>query len=245
MWDHEPCNKPVDNSVCSVQSTQLCLTLCDPLDNSTPGFSVHHQLLELAQTHVHRVSDAIQISYPVLSPSPLAFNLSFPKGIGVFSSESVLRIRWPKYWHFTFSIWSSNEYSGLISLGLTGLISLQFKGLSRVFSNTTVQKHQFFGVQLYLWSNSHIHTWLLEKTIALTSWTFVGKVMSAFNMLSRLVIASLPRSRHLLTAAALTICSNLGAQENKVYHCFHCFPIYLPWSDGTRCHDLSFLNVEF
>ena len=117
----------MDNSVCSVQSTQLCLTLCDPLDNSTPGFSVHHQLLELAQTHVHRVSDAIQISYPVLSPSPLAFNLSFPKGIGVFSSESVLRIRWPKYWHFTFSIWSSNEYSGLISLGLTGLISLQFK----------------------------------------------------------------------------------------------------------------------
>jgi len=148
----------VDNPVCSVQSTQLCLTLCDPLDNSTPGFPVHHQLLELVQTHVHRVSDAIQLSYPLLSPSPLAFNLSFPKGIRVFSSESVLRIRWPKYWHFTFSIWSSNEYSGLISSGLTGLISLQFKGLSRVFSNTTVQKHQFFGVQLSLWSNSHIHT---------------------------------------------------------------------------------------
>ena len=118
MWDHEPCNKPVDNSVCSVQSTQLCLTLRDPLDNSTPGFPVHHQLLELVQTHVHRVSDAIQLSYPLLSPSPLAFNLSFPKGIRVFSSESVLRIRWPKYWHFTFSIWSSNEYSGLISLDL-------------------------------------------------------------------------------------------------------------------------------
>ena len=84
-------------------------------------------------------------------------------------------------------------------LGLTGLISLQSKGLSRVFSNTTVQKHQFFGAQLSLWSNSHIHTWLLEKTIALTRWTFVGKVTSLFfNVPTRLVIAFLPRSKHLL-----------------------------------------------
>ena len=82
----------------------------------------------------------------------------------------------------------------------TGWISLQSKGLSRVFSNTTVQKHQFFGTQLPLWSNSHIHTWLLEgKTIALTRWTFVGKEMSLLlNMLSRLVIAFLPRSKRLL-----------------------------------------------
>ena len=86
-------------------------------------------------------------------------------------------------------------------LGLTGLISLQSKGLSRVFSNTTVWKHRFFGTQLSLWSNSHIHTWLLEKTIALTRWTLVGKVMSLFfNMLSRLVITFLPRYKHLLTS---------------------------------------------
>ena len=86
---------------------------------------------------------------------------------------------------------------GWFPLGLTGFISLQSKGL-RVFSNTTVQKHQFFGAQLSLWSNSHIHTWLLEKTIALTRRNFVGKVMSLlFNMLSRFVIAFLPRSKHL------------------------------------------------
>ena len=83
--------------------------------------------------------------------------------------------------------------------GLTGWISLQFKGLSRVFSSTTVQKHQFFGTLLSLECNSHIHTWLLEKTIALTRCTFVGKVMSLlFNMLSRLVIDFLPRRKHIL-----------------------------------------------
>ena len=84
-------------------------------------------------------------------------------------------------------------------LGLTDLISLQSKGLSRVFSNTTVQQNQIFGVQLSLWSISHIHTWLLEKNVTLTKWTFVGKVMSLlFNMLFRFFIAFLPRSKHLL-----------------------------------------------
>ena len=119
--------------------------------------------------------------------------------IRVLSSESVLHIRWPKDWSFRFNISSSNEHPGLISLGWTGWISLQSKGLSRVFSNTTVQKHQFFSPQLSLWSNSHIHILLLEKTIALTRRTFVGKVMSLlFNMLCRLVIAFLPRSKYLL-----------------------------------------------
>ena len=93
---------------------------------------------------------------------PLLLLLSIFTSIRVFSKESVLCIRWPKYWSFSFSISPSNEYSGLISLGLTGLI-LQSKGLSRVFSNTTVQKHQFFSTQLFLYSNSNIHTWLLEK----------------------------------------------------------------------------------
>ena len=94
---------------------------------------------------------------------PLLLLPSIVPGIRVFSSESVLHVRWPKYWRFSFSISPSNEYSGLISLRLTGLISLQCKGLSRVFSSTTVQKHQFFGVQPSLWSNSHIYTWVLEK----------------------------------------------------------------------------------
>ena len=117
--------------------TQSCPTLCDPMNHSTPGLPVHHQLLESTQIHVHRVGGAIQPSHPLSSPSPPAFNFSQNQ---VFSNESVLCIRWPKY--CSFSISPSNEYSGLISLR-TNWISLQSKGLSRVFSNTTVQKHQF------------------------------------------------------------------------------------------------------
>ena len=131
-------------------------------------------------------------------------------------------------------------------LGLTGLISLQSKGLSRVFSNNTVQKYQIrrrsalFTVQL-----SHLYM-TTRKTTALTRRTFVDKVMSLlFNMLSRLVITFLPRSKSLLISwlqspSALI----LEPQENKVCHCFPYFPIYLPWNDGTGCHDLRFLNVE-
>ena len=134
---------------------QSCLTLCDPMDCSTPGFPVHHQLPELTQIHVHRVGDAIQPSHPC---RPLLLLPSIFPSISIFYSESVLRIRWPKYWSFSFSVSPSNEYSGLISLGLSGLTSLLSKGFSRVFSNTTVQKHQFFGAQFSLWSSSHIHT---------------------------------------------------------------------------------------
>ena len=139
---------------------QLCLTLCDPMDCSTPGFPVHHQLPELAQTHVHWVDDSIQPSSPVV---PFSSCLqSFP-AFRVFSNESVLRIRWQNHWSFRISI-SPSDIQDWFPLGLTGLISLQFKGRSRVLSNTTVQKHEFFHAQLSLWSNSHIHTWLLEKT---------------------------------------------------------------------------------
>ena len=116
---------------------------------------------------------------------------------------------------------------------LTCLISLLSKGLLWVFSSTTVQKHQLSDAQLSLWSSTHIYTWL-EKNIAFTRWTFLGTLISLlFNMLSRLVIAFLPRSKHLNFMATVTICSDFGAQENKVFHCFHCFPIYLSWSDGT------------
>ena len=94
---------------------------------------------------------------------PLLLLPSIFPSIRGFSKELALHIRWPKYWNFSFSISPSNEYSGLISSGLTGLIFLLYKRLSRVFPNTTDQKHQFFGVQPSLWSDSHIHTWLLEK----------------------------------------------------------------------------------
>ena len=98
--------------------TQLCLTPCDTIDCSTPGFPVHHQLSGLTQTHVHRVSDAMQPSHPLSSPSPSAFNLP---SIRVFSTESVLLISWPEYWSFSFSISLSNEYSGLISFRMDWL----------------------------------------------------------------------------------------------------------------------------
>ena len=127
----------------------------------------------------------------------------------------------------------------------TGWISLQSKGLSRVFSNhsskaSILQHSAFFTVQL---SHPYMTT---GKTIALTRQTFVGKVMSLLlNMLSTLVITFLPRSKHLLISWLQSPSAViLEPPQNKVWHCFHCFAIYFPWSDGTRCHDLHFLNVE-
>ena len=151
------------SSLCQFSSVaQSCPTLCDSMDCRLPcpAFPVHHPLPDLAQTHVHWVSGAIQPSHPLLSPSPPTFNLF---SIRVFTNESALPIRWPKYWSSSFNIIPSNEHPGLISLKWIGWISLQSKGLSRAFSNTTVQKHQFFGAELSLQSNSHIHIWLLVK----------------------------------------------------------------------------------
>ena len=130
---------------------------------------------------------------------------------------------------------------GWYPLGLTGLISLQSMGLSSLLqhhsSKASVLWCSAFMVQL---SNSHITT---GKTLALTIQTFIGKVMSLlFSMLSRFAIASYKEQASFNFMAAVTICSDSGAQENEVCHCWY---VYLPWSDGTRCHDLSFLNVEF
>ena len=147
--------KCVTNRSIVVQS-QSCVWLFDPMDCNTPGFPVLHHLLEVAQVHVHWVSDAIQPSHSLSPPSPPAllfpsvrrrFFVSDGQSIVVSAPASVLPV--------------NNQ--GWFPLGLTGLISLQSKGFSRVFSNTTVQKHQFFGTQPSLWSNSCIHTWLLEQ----------------------------------------------------------------------------------
>ena len=135
--------------------TQSCPTLRYPMDCSTPGFPVHHQLLELTQTHVHLAGDAIQPSH---SLSCLLFLPSIFPSNRVFSNESALCIRWPNYWSFSFSISFSNEYSGLISFRMDWLDLLALQGILKSLSNTTVQRHQFFGLQLSLWSNSHIHT---------------------------------------------------------------------------------------
>ena len=171
-------------------------TPSDPMDCSTPVFPVCHQLLECTQTHVHRVGDATQPSYPLLS---LILPPSIFPSIRVFSNEPFLHIRRPKYWSFSFKISPSNEYSGLISFRIDWLDVLAVQGtlkslLQHHSSKASIlQCSAFFIVHL---SHSYMTT---GKTIALTSQTFVGKVMSLlFNMLSRLVIAFLPRSKHRL-----------------------------------------------
>ena len=138
----------------SVQSVQSHLTL-DPRDCSTPSIPVHHQLLDFAQTHV---IELVMPSNILILYHPLLLLPSVFPSVMVFSNDSVLCISWPKYWSFSFSISPSKEYLGLISFRIDWFISLQSRGLSRVFFNTTVQKHQFFGAQLSLWSNSNIHT---------------------------------------------------------------------------------------
>ena len=156
-------NKFVQNCCCSV--TKSCLTLCDSMDCSMPGFPVLHHPLEFAQTHVHWISDAIQISHPLSPTFPPALNLCQRQGlfqwvdsisgghsIGVSASASVLPMNIQSW----FPSW------------LTGLFSLLFKELLRVFSSTIIWRCQFFSIQFSLWSSSHIYTWLLGKAIALT-----------------------------------------------------------------------------
>ena len=126
------------------------------------GFPVLHYLPEFAQTQLMCIKSVMPSNHLILCHSLLLLLSIFPS-IRVFSNESALRIRWTKYWSFSFSISPSNDYSGLVPLGWRGLISWQSQGLSRVFSNTTVRKHQFPGAHPFLLSNSHIHTWLLEK----------------------------------------------------------------------------------
>ena len=194
------------------------------MDCSTPGFPVHHQLTEPTQTHVHRASDAIQPSHTLLSLSPPAF--IFPS-IRVFFSESALHIRWSKYWSFSFSISPSNEYSGLIFFRIDWLDLLAVQGTLKSLLQHPNSKASIlwcsacFIVQL---SPAYMTT---GKTIVFTRQTFVGQVMSLlFNMLSRLIIAFLPRSKHLLISWLQSPSAVIWEPpQNKVSHCF---PIYLP-----------------
>ena len=173
---------------------QSCLTLCDPMNRSTPGLLVHHQLLEFTQTHVHWVGDAIQPSHPLSSPSCLQ---SFPTS-GSFPMSQLFASGGPKYWSFSFNISPSSEHSGLISFRMDWLdllaVQRTLKSLLQHHSSkaSILWRSAFFIVQL---SHPYMTT---GKTIALTSWTFVDKVMSLlFNMLSRLVITFLLRSKWL------------------------------------------------
>ena len=209
------------------------------MNHSTPGLPVHYQLPELPKL---MSIESVMPSNHLILCRPLFLPPSIFASIRVFSNESALRIRWPKYWSFSFNISPSNEHPGLISFRVDWLDLLAVLGTLK----SLLQHHSskasilwcsaFFIVQLP-------HPYMTTgKTIALTRQTFVDKVMSLlFNMLSRLVITFLPRSKHLLISWLQSPSAViLEHPHNKVWQCF---PIYLPWSDGTRCHDLSFLNA--
>ena len=193
------------------------------MDCSMPRFPVHYQVPKFTQTLVHRSvmpsNHLIILCCPVLLPSV------FPS-ITVFSNVSVLCIRWPKYWSFRFNISPSNEYSRLISFGMDLLDLLAVQGtlkslLQHHSSKASIPLHSaFFIVQL---SDPYVTT---GKTIALTRWTFVGKVTSLlFNMLSRLVITFLSRSKRLLISWLQSPSAVILEPRKIVSHCFHCFPI--------------------
>ena len=174
---------------------QSCPTLCDPMNCSMPSLPVHHQLPEFTETHV--IKSVMPSSHLILC-RPLLLLPPIPPSIRVFSNESTLRMRWPKYWSFSFSIIPSKEIPGLISFRMDWLDLLAVQGtLKSLLQNhsskaSILQPSAFFIVQL---SHPYMTT---GKTIALTRWTFVGKIMSLLlNVLSRLVITFLPRSKHL------------------------------------------------
>ena len=175
---------------------QSCLTLCDPMNCSTPGLPIHHHLLEFTQ--LTSIESVMPSSHPILC-RPLLLLPPIPPSIRVFSKESTLHMRWPKYWSFSFSITASKQHPGLISFRMDWLELLAVQGTLK----SILQHHSskasilwcsaFFTLQL---SHPYMTT---GKTIAVTRWTFVGKVISLLlNMLSRLVITFLPRSKRLL-----------------------------------------------
>ena len=192
--------------------TQSCPTLCDPMNCSMPGLPVHHQLPSPPKPM--SIESVMPSNHLILCCPLLLLPSSFPS-IRVFSNETALSIRWPKYWSFRFNIGPSNEHPGLISFRMDWLEPLAVQRILK----SSLQYHSskasilwcsaFFIVQL---SHPYMTT---GKTIALTRWTLVGKVLSLlYNMLSRLVITFLPRSKCLLNfLAAITICSDFGAPK--------------------------------
>ena len=231
-----PCHLP-SQSVHSLSRFQLFST---PSCQASLSITNSWSLLKLMSIESVMPSNHFILCHPLLLLPSI-----FPS-IRVFSNEPALCTRWPKYWSFSFNIMPSNEYSGLISFTMDELDLLAVQGILKSLLQyhtskaSILQCSVFFIVQL---SHPYMTT---GKTVTLTRQTFVGKVTSLlFNMLSRLVITFLPRSKRLLISWLQSSSAViLEPPQNKVCHCFHCFSIYLPWSDGTRCHDLCFLNVE-
>ena len=216
-------------------------------DSAAPWTAAHQASLSVTNSRSLLTLMSIESVMPsnhLILCCPLHLLPSVFSSIRVFSYESVLHIRWPKYWSFSLSISPSNEYSGLISFRIDWfdllLVQGTFKSLLQDHtSKASILWHSAcFIVQL---SHPYMTT---GKTIALTRRTFVSKVISLlFNTLSRLVIAFLPRSKHLFISCLQSPSAViLEPPQNKVCHCFYCFPTYLPWNDGSICHDLNFLN---
>ena len=231
---------PQFNSIQFSSVAQLCVTLCNPMNHSSPG---HHQLLESTQTDVHWVGAAIQPSHPLSSPSPPALSLSQHQGLfqRVSSLHQVAKVLDFQLQHQSFQWIFSTDFFRIDWLDLLAVQGTLKSLLQHHSSKVSILRcSAFFTVQF---SHPYMTT---GKTIALARRTFVDKVMSLFfNMISRLVITFLPRSKRLLISWLQSPSAViLEPRKNEVSHCFHCFPIYLPWSVGTGCHNISFLNVE-
>ena len=205
-----------------------------------PCPSTSPSLLKLISMELVMPSNHLILCHPILLLPSIFLS------IRVFSSESILHIRWPKNQSLSFSISPANEYSRLIFFRIDWFDLLAFQGILKSLlqhhtSETSILQHStFFIVQF-----SHPYK-MNGKIISLTRWTFVGKVMSLFfNILSRLVIAFLPRSKSLLISWLQSPSAVILEPKKIVSHCFHCFPIYLPWGDGTGCMILVFWMLSF
>ena len=221
-------------------------------DSATPWIATRQASLSITNSQSSLRLTSIESVMPpshLILCHPLLLLPPIPPSIRVFSNQSTLCMRWQKYWSFSFSIIPSKEIPGLISFRMDWLDLLAVQGTLKSLLQhhrtkaSVLRRSAFFIAQL---SHPYLTT---GKTIALTRWTFIGKAMSLLlNMLSRLVITFLPRSKCLLISwlqsPSAVILEHPPPTPKKVWHCFHCFPIYFPWSDGTRCHDLHFLNVE-
>ena len=217
--------------------------VCDslrPHGCSKPSFHVLMLTVSWGLIKLMAIESEMPSSHLILCP-PLHLLPSIFSSFRIFSNELALHIRWRKYWSFTFSISPFNECPGLISFRIDWFDLLVVQGTLKSLLQHHSSKASILGCSAFFMVQLTYPYMTTGKTMALTTWMSL-----LFNMLSRFVIAFLPRSKRLLISRLQSLSAVIfGAQENKICHDFHFLPTYLPWSDGTRCHDLSFLNVEF
>ena len=236
------CSISITNNAVVVQSlscVQLFVT-----------YGLQHAMLPCLPPSPGACSNSCPLSqwcHPTISSSVIPFSfcfLSFPAS-GFFSVSWLFKSGGQSIGASASASVHPMNIQDWFPLGWTGLNSLLSTGLSRAFSNTTIPEHQFFRFQPSLWSNSHIHTWLLEKPKLWLYGPLSAKLSLLFDTLSGFVIAFLPRSKHLLISWLQSLSAVILEPKKIVFHCSHCFPIYIPWSGGTRCHDLSFWMLSF